>query len=441
MDRGMSIHDVFKAQGQPTVTYVKRQDGVFEKQLSDALDSKGVLCLLTGPSKTGKTTLYTQVASEKKLQVLTVRCDAGLSATELWRKALESVNFDQVSEYQKQKDRKVSSEGKISGTLGWAWLAGITGEVSTETASKVGESEIRRKILSNPSPDHIIPILKYSPYILVIEDFHYLRSEVQRHIFQQWKAFVDNEVSVIVLGTTHHAVDLAYANKDLIGRIGQVDLGTWESGDLRDIVKKGFDHLKIPVSKSVIETIAAESVGLPIITQSTCLQLLTNKNFGSQNPDNYDKSISQKDAFEALHHVAVQKYNQFSAIYDRLTHGPRKRARRYNTYELVLSAFALDPLTFSLNCDDIDERLKKLPINREEVPPPPSVDSMLKALGGFQRTLGVELLEWHEKNQRLYILEPSFLFYLRWRKTREEPPSMKQVLTEILLKLGEIVVR
>ena len=49
----------------PTVTYVKRNDGQLEKQLHDALNERGQLCLVTGPSKTGKTTLYREVLDRR----------------------------------------------------------------------------------------------------------------------------------------------------------------------------------------------------------------------------------------------------------------------------------------------------------------------------------------------------------------------------------------
>jgi hypothetical protein len=38
----------------------------------------------------------------------------------------------------------------------------------------------------------------------ILKKKEYLR----RKVFQQWKVFVDSEASVIVVGTTHHAVDL-----------------------------------------------------------------------------------------------------------------------------------------------------------------------------------------------------------------------------------------
>jgi len=152
--------EIFKTQGQPTITYVSRNEGKYEKILSNAIDSKGLLCLLTGPSKTGKTTLYTQVATSKKLEVLRVRCTINLKASDLWKTALEQVNFEQVKQVQAQSETETNFSGEIGGNIGWSWLAGLTGKVSTAIADKRVESEIRERILAEANPDHLLPILK-----------------------------------------------------------------------------------------------------------------------------------------------------------------------------------------------------------------------------------------------------------------------------------------
>lgn len=433
-----SIHDVFKTQGQPTVTYVERQEGKFEQRLIEALESKGLLCLVTGPSKTGKTTLYTKVARDMQVEPLRVRCNDQLDAVDLWRQALEEVNFEQISEIAVAKERKRSAGAKLGGKIGWVWLANLSGEASVDISSSASEAETRKKILAAPSPKHLVPILSRLPYLLVIEDFHYLRSEVKKTVFQQWKVFVDNEISVIVVGTTHHAADLAYANTDLIGRYTQIDLTNWDTSDLEKIPSRGFDQLKITVPSTSVKTIAAESVGLPIITQSVCLEMALNKmRDGGNVPKPLNElKFSTRDVFRALHRVAVNKYGGYEPSYDRLTRGPRKKARKYNTYELILLAFNLDPLKFSLTREEIPERLQSLPIEKQQIPPAGSITSTLNALGKFQQRLAVQLLEWSANDQRLYILEPTFLFYIRWRQIREMKLTVSEQIYKVLKDLG-----
>lgn len=424
----LKIREVFKSLGIPTLTYVRREKGRFETELADALDTRGKLALLTGPSKTGKTTLYSRVLEERNVEPLTIRCDANLTSEEFWRRALERVNFERLASRQSNVASKASVGAKVGGKIGWAWLAGLLGEVNVGVEKSMGEVEIREKILSNPSPHHLVPILKDLPLVLVVEDFHYLATKTKEAIFQQWKVFVDSEVSVIVVGTTHHAVDLAYANRDLVGRIAQIDISTWNIQDLTAIANLGFSKLGINATPQVTNIIAREAVGLPIIVQETCAQSILEKGISEVEPGKVKISLQRGDAEKALHKVATLHYRQFEILYDRLATGPRKAARKYNTYELVLVAFAKDPLVFSLKRHEIDERLNSIPLPEPERPPPASINSTLKALAKFQQRNGIELLDWSIKEQRLYILEPAFLFYLRWREIRKGHSALRDLL-------------
>ena len=430
----IKVAEIFKTQGQPTFTYINRDEGAYEKRLSNAIDSKGLLCLLTGPSKTGKTTLYTKVANSKKLQVLKVRCTTSLAANDLWKIALEQVSFERIKQTQSQSESSISASGEISAAIGWSWLAGLIGKTGTAISQKTAESEIREKILSEVSPEHLLPILKNLPFLLVVEDFHYLSKETQIEIFQQWKTFIDNEVSVVVVETTHHSADIAFSNNDLVGRIAHIELGTWRLDDLKQIPRQGLKHFNLSMPERSLELLAQESAGLPIIMQQACLQMFL-ANDVTELPTDRRLDLTASTVYNALNQVAIERYGSFGQVWDSLCRGPRKEARKYDTYELVLSTFCLDPITFQLGREEIEPRLKKLPIPEGDVPPSGSVTSLLKALGSFQDKIGVQLLEWSENNRRLYITEPSFLFYLRWREPKQRRSNPQEVLRAILENL------
>ncbi|WP_161887702.1 P-loop NTPase family protein [Pontibacter russatus] len=420
----VKIKDVFKTIGTPSVTYVSRNDGEYERLLTEYLEVAGKLCLITGPSKTGKSTLYQKVLADLNKLPLIVRCDDQMTTDDVWRKALEDVNFDRITASTAAEDVQVTGAAKMGGTMGWGWLANLIGEVSLGIADKVSESTAREKIISRPSPKHLIPVLKNLPYVLVIEDFHYLKEEVKKSLFQQWKAFVDEEVSVIVLGTTHHAVDLAYSNKDLVGRIAHIEVGTWLTSDIEQIITSGFSYLNIPIKKALVEFIATECVGLPIITQSCCLRLFFDKRIseidtleGGTRP-----AFEEEDIAKALYNVAHTDFSVFRDIYDVIIRGFRKGGK-YQTYELLLLAFTLDPITFKLQRHELDERLAQLSI-KFATPPATSINSTLGVLSKLQHKYAFELLEWSQKLRTLYILEPSFLFYLRWKEERKLTDSL-----------------
>ncbi|WBU28754.1 hypothetical protein OOZ54_19125 [Rhodopseudomonas palustris] len=427
------LADVFKTIGQPTVTYVQRDSGKLDRQLRDALNERGQLCLVTGPSKTGKTTLYKEVLFSKSLLPLTVQCDKSLTTDELWKRALEQVDFERTETIAGGKVIKVSGEVEGGGKLSWKWLAEITAKVKGSTGIDLNEQETRKRILATPSPDLLIPLLKHANFVLVVEDFHYLEDSEKILLFQQWKRFIDNEVSVIVLGTTHRAVDIANSNRDLIGRISQIDVGHWDNKDLEKICELGFKHLGGELPSRQREIIAQEAVGLPIVVQQTCLELCTAD--GSEYVRDYKKKqhdLSSNAVGRALHRVATRKYTQFESYYTTLIRGPREKSRKYKTYELVLACFTLDPIKFSLRRTDIDHRMNQLRLTTDQRPPAASLNSTLGALKKFQERRGFNLLEWRPNEEILYIIEPSFLFYVRWRTQKNSLGEQLDLFEKLL---------
>lgn len=426
------IADIFKTTGQPHTTYVQRDSGNLEKKLNGYLDESGVLCLITGPSKTGKSTLYKKVLSDRGQIPLIVQCTKDRKIDEIWRLALESVDFERVT----SNTRSATIEGgaEAQAEFGWKWLAKITGTVGLSITANHTEGETRERILSRPSPDLLIPILKHTNYIFVLEDFHYLEESEKVTLFQQWKKLIDSEVTVLVLGTTHRAVDIANSNRDLLGRIAQIDVTQWSEADLMRICTLGFEHLRCTLKPALAKFIATEAVGLPIIVQQVCLEIFNAKDIYTVRAARKQKpSISQSDCYRSCHDVARTRYTQFGSYYSTLIRGPREKLRKYKTYELVLACFTIDPIQFALTRHEIDIRLAKVAGQEDLKPPAASINSTLGALKEFQEKRGFELLEWRSKEDLLYIVEPSFLFYVRWRKDKNEQKGKQLDLFEELL--------
>lgn len=414
------ISSIFSGVKTPSETYIPRDSGKYETELKQGLLEEGVLCLLTGSSKTGKTSLYNKVLDDLDRTPIRVRCSASLTSDEFWNYPLENLDFSRIKTNEKSKTTGSKIGGSLSTDIGWTWLAKLKGTLSAETNSANSDKDLKEAILAKPSPTHLVPLLKNSNAVLVVEDFHYLSESVQKEIFQQWKIFTDNEISVIVVGTTHHGVDLAVANPDLIGRIKHIDLKRWSDLDLEAIAIKGLDLLGVSNNRLVTRLIAKESAGLPIITQQICAQLFTDQGIVSRDTTS-PITFTTTDTHTALHNVAKTRYTHFEHWHNQLINGPRKAARKYDTYAIILALFVQDPPTFNLTRTEIDERLKNAGLQPEDTPPTASINSTLSSLATFQQSRKFNLLEWSKSDRTVYILEPSFLFYLRWYQNKKIP--------------------
>lgn len=420
------ISEIFKSIGIPTKTYVSRDNGLYEKKLRSGLLSKGTLCLLTGPSKTGKTTLYTHVVSQLSKVDLVIRCSNQVDSDEFWKIALEKVKFDRVEGLSSSTTLKGGTNFKF----GWAALLS---ELNISISGEATEEKIREKILAKPSPDHLIPVLKNTNYQLIVEDFHYLDVDVQVSIFQQWKSFVDNEISVLVVSTTHHAADIAISNGDLVGRISHIELERWSKRDLAKIVRQGIEYLNFSLDDEIISLIAGESVGLPIVTQQICHQIFFDRNIENVKiPRNTkDLGVSTQELFDALHFIATSKYSNYDEQFNILASGLRKT--KYKTYEKILLAFTVNPIRFELSFKELNDRIKLITDNNSDelVPPPQAIKKTLVNLNKIQVNRNFEVVEWISRIQKLFILHPVFLFFIRWKERKDYLPKVNDILSEL----------
>src|SRR5690606_8940721 len=96
----------------------------------------------------------------------------------------------------------------------------------------------------------------------------------------------------------------------------------------------------------------------------------------------------------------------------------------------------VDPILFNLSRSEIDRRLAKLLKGDETRPPAASVNSTLGALKKFQETRKFQLLEWMPAYSMLYIVEPAFLFYVRWRSKKDGGDQL-DLFEELLGKMEQ----
>ncbi|MCK8457375.1 AAA family ATPase [Sphingomonas faeni] len=436
INRIPTVQEIFPIVGKPTVTYVAQDSGSVEKKLRDAVQSRGQLCLLTGPSKLGKTTLYRRVLSELKIQPIVIRCTEGMTVRSFWVSALEDLNFEQLAERVKSLGSSLSADIGVSGEFGWGWLAKVVPSVKVSATDK-SESSIKSAFVkADLSAKHLIPALNELPVLLVVEDFHYLSEAVKKEIFQQWKSFVDEEVSVLIVSTSHHASDIARSNPDLRGRTRHVELEKWNTDDLALIPKRGFDILSIKNSASLRNSIAIEACGLPIVAQQICQTFALSLDLSPSSIDRR-KDFQPSNLQDTYSRVLSDFYSDYDRDYERLLAGPRSGSRKYDTYSAILGAFALEPLEFSLREHVLIDRINE--ISSADRIPLASINSSLNALGSHQKRMGTTLLEWQPHQDMLHIVEPTFLFFLRQKLKAARGTSSKSSDINTLLK--ELMIR
>ncbi|WP_248562209.1 ATP-binding protein [Niallia sp. NCCP-28] len=394
-------NEVFKPGTFPEYTYVYRKSSDFgftyELRLQQALNTPGYLTSIIGPSKTGKTVLCEKVIGVKHAISLTGSdLKHGL---DFWEIIAKKVGLSIKGEY--------SEMIKIRGN-----------EYTPEDKSVIN----REEYIS--SKDKIIQHFKENNLVLVLDDFHYAPEELQLDIAYQLKDAIRREFKAVVISLPHRADDAIRKNPDLSGRLSLINIEPWQEIELKEIAIIGFEKLGVQISDDFASKMAVESLTSPQLMQSICLNLSLILNMDG---DEEIKEIKDKEKLEESYRFTTINL-PYKEVVKKLESGPytrgqkRKRYGLANTngekadiYSLLLKAIAEDPPIISISLEEIKKRVDRLTLTSQERIDRKKIrdacqkihDIMLSSESIYQ------VFEW--KDNQIYILDPLFLFYLRWR--------------------------
>ncbi len=388
----LKAENIFKPGAFPEYTYVSRNyenTGIsYELRLKQALRTAGCLTSIIGPSKMGKTILCEQV-----------------------------IGLDNIVE--------VSGADFNENTDFWAIIAAkvglpYMGEITTERASTEGKSEERdskseKYILSK---DKIIRYYIENNKILVIDDFHYASAEMQMKMAQQLKDAIRRELKVVVVSLPHRADDAIRQNADLSGRLSLINIETWKEEDLKKIAIKGFDKLEIKITDNIAEKLAIECLTSPQLMQYICLSICTLL-------EDEKKQEVNDEILEKAYRFTTINFN-YADVVSVLIKGPNPRGQQrklYRTvdgkeldlYGIIVESLAKNPPMTELDFESFYNRIfnvieenDRLKLEKQTVRN--HLNHLQELLEGKEEIY--RAIEW--KDGKVYVLDPLFLFYLRW---------------------------
>ncbi|MFD2760900.1 ATP-binding protein [Lentibacillus juripiscarius] len=390
-------NDVFKPGSFPKYTYVSRMSAGFnftyELRLTQAMNTPGYLTSIIGPSKTGKTVLSEKVIGIENIVSLTG--SDFKDGMEFWSIVANKVGL--------------SLEGEYSET------ASLKG---TDTNPEDKSVSTKERFVS--SKDKVIQHFEENNLVLVIDDFHYAPEKLQLDIAYQLKDVIRREFKAVVISLPHRADDAIRKNPDLSGRLNLINIEPWQENDLKEIAVTGYGQLGIEISDQFASRMALESLTSPQLMQSICLNLAI-----ILKTDEEDiKKINDQKKLEECFRFTTSNL-PYQEVVKKLMAGPPTRGQRRKKYQLesgneediyylLLKAIALDPPVVRISLDEMKERIDRLTTGSKEKIERAKIRDTLQKIHDIMLANGqiYQVFEW--KDNQIYILDPLFLFYLRW---------------------------
>lgn len=392
----LKAENVFKPGAYPEYTYVSRNyenTGIsYELRLKQALRTAGCLTSLIGPSKMGKTILCEKV-----------------------------IGFDNIVE--------ISGADFNANADFWSVVAAkvelpYMGEVTTEREliegdSRESDGKKEKYILSK---DKVIQYYKEKEKVLVIDDFHYASKEMQMKMAQQLKDSIRKELKVVVVSLPHRADDAIRQNADLSGRLSLINIETWKEEDLKEIALLGFKQLNISITDEVAGKLAIECLTSPQLMQYICLSICILL-------EDQKKDIVTADMLETAYRFTTVNFN-YSDVVNVMSKGPNPRGKKrklfktltgkeLDLYGLIVESLAKNPPVMELDFETVYDRIINLIPGTAAKPDKQSVKNHLNNIQSIlkEKEEIYKAIEW--KDGTVYIIDPLFLFYLRWGRIDE----------------------
>lgn len=409
-------NSVFVPGGLPQYTYVSRSEGAFEARLRQAQDNLCKLVTVTGATKSGKTVLTNRVFPRET----SVWIDGGSCDTEddLWAQVVEKLDVFTHIESEVSSGKSYGIEAGFEAEANAIILKGKGAVTPSWEQTKESSTRGGRSI---PSKSVAIEGLRKSRIPLIIDDFHYLKRDLQGSIVRAIKSLVFEGHPIVFLAIPHRRYDAVRVEREMTGRVDSVTIPTWEKHELLDIPNQGFSLLNAQVPPRITVAFADEALGSPHLMQEFCRQLC--HRYGIIETLPLPQVIPQDSELSEIFREVAKTTTK--VMFDRLAKGPRSRTDRkqrrlrdghlVDIYNAMLLAIArLKPGMQTLEYESIRASLRE--VLSENIPQAHEISRVLDHMAKISADdeASTPVIDWEKDDRKLHITDPFFAFFLKW---------------------------
>jgi len=321
--------NVFTPNDYPTLTYIGREAEGLEEKMVDALDTPKTVISLSGPSKSGKTVLAERVVGTENL--IAVSGAELSSADDLWDRVFDVLDQPVTVT---TTDAKATANGgsvEVGGEIKVPFLVRLTSkggyQRTVTNTDTVTETRGRRGMAQAEA------LLKDTPAVIFIDDFHYMSRETQTSVARQIRAASGRGIKFCVASVPHRSDDVVRSNHELRGRTAHIDTAFWSVSDLAQIAEIGFPLLHMQIGSDDIGLRAIEACGSPQLMQQICLQTCIFLRVKGDLDKTTKFDLSAEDRHNILERAA--NHTDYSSLLDKFHEGPRTRGQERNAFQLI----------------------------------------------------------------------------------------------------------
>jgi len=418
----MKLSEVFTAGGIPTFTYNDRPHLELESQLQERLAMGNKVISITGPSKIGKTVLWTKVIPEN--ECVFVPGGNIREEKDIWNYILSALDHHSSWTEEEASEEETKQADSLSGGIQASVFPLVKAKADLRNTTTTGEKQTAKtskSYLVLPSKTATDLLVSHG-LTLVIDDFHYIDRKIQSDFIRVVKDPVARRgLGVIICAVPHRDHDALKAEPEMNGRVTQLPIEPWSSDELKEIAEKGFHTLNVSCPPETIDVFIRQSYKSPHLMQEFCSYLcVKNRIFRQQatpitlqQPPNYIKFFKE-----------ICNNSTSKQMYETLLKGPetgnRKRKRvefesgmEGDIYLAIMHALAALLDSNAISTDAVRTKLGDILVP-SDVPTKKVVQNTLQKMADIAKESVPGEPPVDYQDDVLHVVDPFFSFYLKW---------------------------
>ncbi len=310
-----------------------------------------------------------------------------------------------------------SVDGEVQGGVGIPFVVDIKGKTRTGL-SKENSSGKGKKLELTPRTAALRALRDFDGSI-VVDDFHYLDRAFQGSVIRALKPLIFEGLPVVLIAIPHRRYDPVRVEREMTGRIEDIEVPSWSIEELELISSRGFPLLNVRLAPNIGRQFASQAYGSPHLMQEFCQRCALGE--GVIETSRIAIIISTID--DDLYRQTAEGTGK--VIYDKLSKGPRQRSDRLqrtlseggtaDIYGVVLKALSV--MAPGLETVEYEQLRAAIRSVLEEVPPQAhEVTRVLERMAEIAASdeASTPVIDWEREEQKLHITDPFFAFYLKW---------------------------
>ena len=400
---------------------------------------------ISGPSKSGKSTLVRHVIEEYdstpsfSVEIRGNNIDSG---EDFWKNILKQLGEPSSRHYEKRQGTRKKDNFSIG-----AAIQALTAKYSKSTTEEDFEVIVEDH---NLGLNTIIEICngEYSEdgenlrddFVIFVDDAHKIPEEIHTPVAENIKEGLDKGLKFCIGYIDYRSDALTSADIDLSDRVESVELEPWETDELEQIADKGFDKMELKVDESVIRVLAEESIQSPQLMQKLCYNLCTNSDYYYSGNDWETVNADQEFIIELLKEVAGSIKTQYRTEFDLMTGKAKGKSEKEfdwidgqsgNRYLTLLRGIARNPPRTSLSLEDLKYRVASE--CRGSGPQSGNITNDIARVSRWidesSNTENFVFDYVEDRENEVQIPEPGIIFCLRWSDVLNYWPDLQSEIT------------